>query len=52
MSGSTEKKKRRAIRKFVEANKDIVLAEVLSSLRNAKFKKRLAFCFIILFKGK
>ena len=52
MSQKTEKKKRRAIRKYVEENKDVVLEVVLMELRAAKLKKKLAFCAIILFRGK
>lgn len=50
MSGRSEKKKRRAIRKFVEENRDIVLHEVLQSMRQAPLKKKLAFMFIIFFR--
>lgn len=52
MSGKTEKKKRRAIRKYVEENKDVVLGVVLNNMRAGTLKEKLAFCFIILFRGK
>ena len=52
MSGKTEKKKRRAIRKYVEENKDVVLEVVLHQMQTAKLKQKIAFCFIILFRRK
>jgi len=50
MSQSRAKKIRKEARKFIEANKDIVLEEVLKTLRKAPLKNKLAFCFIILFR--
>lgn len=52
MSQKTAKKIRKEARKFVEKNKDIVLEEVLFTLRNSKLKEKLAFCIVILFPGK
>ena len=52
MSQKSAKKIRKEARKFVEKNKDIVLEEVLFTLRNAKLREKLAFCFIILFRSK
>ena len=53
MSQRQEKKLRRErkkeIKKFIENNRDIVLNEVLITLKTAKLKEKLAFCFIILF---
>lgn len=56
MNQKNEKKLRRerkkAVKKFIEENKDMVLYEVIDTIKNSKFKERFLFCISILFRVK
>jgi hypothetical protein len=54
MSAKTEKKERRerkkAIKKYIENNKEMVLEVVIENLKESNFMTRFAFSIDILFK--